>query len=117
MRTLEDKEYSWNALLDEGFPVDDYEFPDFEGAFQGTLDCKCWGFRKLSGSLIASVTLDDGRKIKFACWKDRRGGQWAENWHPYGGLRDVHVGDKIKVVFVMGQRSGRPYVASITPFE
>lgn len=114
MHTAEDREYSWSQLLAEGFPADDYAWPDFAGTFEGTLDAKCWGTRRLKGSLVASITLDDGGKIKCICWKTRNGGLLADSWGEYGGVRELHVGCRVRIVLAIATRSARPYLASVT---
>lgn len=114
MRTTEDREYSWSQLLAEGFPADDYAWPDFAGTFGGTLDAKCWGTRRLRGSLVASITLDDGRKIKCIGWKGHRYAWQAESWVEYKGLREIGVGQRVELELGIAKGSGRAYLESIT---
>ena len=117
MQTLMDKEYTWNELLAEGFEVDEYKFPDFEGTFQGVLESKCWGIRKLKGSLVASIALDDGRKIKVVGWKSHRYAWQGDGWIEYHGIRDVHIGARVEVVLTRAKKSKRVYLETITAID
>lgn len=96
---LEDKVYSWAQLLQTDFDPDEYCVPNFTGTFRGTLDCKCYGRKKLSGAIILSLALEDGRKAKCTVWANHRYAWQAETRVPYMGVREISIGSAIEIEF------------------
>lgn len=59
--------YSWWQVADMGFPSNDYEFPNKEGAFTGTLVMKKWNRQN---GLMCYFDTNDGYKYKLCVWPD-----------------------------------------------
>ena len=62
--------YGKPAIMEMGFPTKEYEFPETEGEFFGTLVIKKWNNK---GGLICYFDTDDGRKLKLCVWFTKSG--------------------------------------------
>ena len=95
----EPKAYSAREFAMSDFDADGHRFPDREGTFTGSLECKRWGKK---GSMIAYFDLEDYGKIITSAWQNTN----------YMGLGEIFMGDEVTVTFEKA-KNGKIYLRKV----
>lgn len=88
--------YSKGQVRDMGFPMSDYDFPQGEGSFTGTLVMKRWN--KQNG-LICYFNTTDGYKYKLCVWFSHDAKRAYRPAKSEVDISYVEIGSVVKVTY------------------
>lgn len=97
--SIDNRAMSWDEFVQSGFDGRDYEFPEMEGEFVGTIACKRWN---KNNNLMVYMDMDNGDKIVTVLWPN----------NDFRGMADIAVEARVKVEF-RRYPSGKVFVQEV----
>lgn len=93
--------YTQNQINDMEFPVSDYDFPEDEGDFTGTLIMKKWS--KNQGIICYFVT-DCGKRLKICVWNHRLPERKYRPRESNVDISHLPLGSKLEVEYTLSKK-------------
>ena len=115
---LEDKVYSWHQLLAIGFDLDRYKWMDREGEFIARIEAKCWGRRKLKGSIVVSMVLLEDCATGEIIYEEVCTPVFKNAWSgsKYKGMAEVPLDSLLRIAFKRS-KTGHIYIENCSLVE